>query len=89
MTVKPPVEMTNLLSSDRRRVLRTAAILGAAGALGKIGLAPITPVQAQAAKPVDYQIFNVEPTPLQSGILLRNAKVAYKTMGSSQRISRM
>jgi homoserine O-acetyltransferase len=55
--------------------------LGAAGALGKIGLVPNTSAKAQSAKPIDYQIFNVEPTQLQSGIMLRNAKVAYKTYG--------
>jgi homoserine O-acetyltransferase/O-succinyltransferase len=81
MTANARVEMTSVPSPDRRRVIRTAAILGAAGALGKIGLAPITLARAQTPKPVDYQIFNVEPTPLQSGIVLRNAKVAYKTYG--------
>jgi hypothetical protein len=80
-TTKPRPEVSSLISSDRRQVLKTAAILGAAGALGKIGLAPITPAKAQSAKPIDYQIFNVEPTQLQSGIMLRNAKVAYKTYG--------
>ena len=81
MITKTRPELNILTSSDRRRVLKTAAILGAAGALGKIGLAPITPAKAQSAKPIDYQIFNVEPTQLQSGIMLRNAKVAYKTYG--------
>jgi homoserine O-acetyltransferase len=46
-----------------------------------MSLSPITRAKAQAAKPVDYQIFNVEPTQLQSGIMLRDAKVAYKTYG--------
>jgi hypothetical protein len=30
-------------------------------------------------------MFDVEPTPLQSGILLRNAKVAYKSYGPAWR----
>jgi len=77
----PPFEAKNLPSTDRRKMLRTAAVLGAAGALGKIGFAPITPATAQPTKPIDYQLFNVEPTQLQSGIMLRNAKVAYKTYG--------
>src|SRR5215467_705490 len=80
-TKERPVELARQPSVDRRRVLRTVAMLGAVGVLGKTSLAPITRAKAQAAKPVDYQIFNVEPVQLQSGIMLRDAKVAYKTYG--------
>jgi homoserine O-acetyltransferase/O-succinyltransferase len=81
MTNQMSATQVSLRHSDRRQVLRTVAMLGAAGALGKISGPPIVSAMAQTAKQADYQVFNVEPMQLQSGIMLRNAKVVYKTYG--------
>ena len=72
--------------ADRRRFMKIAAMMGAIGTLGgigrdKSGFAPISPAQAEPVKAADYKIFDLDSVPLQSGIVFRNAKLAYKTYG--------
>jgi homoserine O-acetyltransferase/O-succinyltransferase len=72
--------------TDRRHFMKAAGIAGAVGALGDLvrgefGFAPITPAQAQPAKPTDHKIFELKSAPLQSGIDFRGVKVSYKTYG--------
>jgi hypothetical protein len=71
---------------DRRHFMKAASVAGAIGALGDLarrefGFAPITPAQAQPAKPIDHKIFELKSAPLQSGIDFRGVKISYKTYG--------
>jgi homoserine O-acetyltransferase/O-succinyltransferase len=77
---------SNSRVADRRHFVKAAAILGAMGTFigvsrHKSGFAPISPAQAQTEKPTDYKVFDLDSVPLQSGIVFRNAKLAYKTYG--------
>jgi homoserine O-acetyltransferase/O-succinyltransferase len=81
-----PMRASESPLADRRLFMRVAAIAGAIGTLGGVGLGkygfgPITPAQAKAEKPVDYEVFEMESVPLQSGTEFRKAKLAYKTYG--------
>ena len=76
----------NSPSADRRQFVKTAAIAGAIGTFSgiarqKLGFATVTAARAETAKPIDYKIFDLESVPLQSGIVFRNVKLAYKTYG--------
>lgn len=72
--------------ANRRHFMKIAAIVSAAGSLsrgdrGGAGFAPITSAHAEPAGGADYKLFDLDAVPLQSGVVFRNAKLAYKTYG--------
>ena len=84
MTSSNPSAKGSHFWTDRRHFMKAAGIAGAVGALGDLTrgeFTPITPAQAQPAKPIDHKIFELKSAPLQSGIDFRGVKVSYKTYG--------
>ncbi len=84
MTSSNPSAKGSHFWTDRRHFMKAAGIAGAVGALGGLTrgeFTPITPAQAQPAKPIDHKIFELKSAPLQSGIDFRGVKVSYKTYG--------